>query len=61
MPKESLEAQYRDADFPKAMGMIDAINWSSVLPEDDPDTAAMIWQNKFLDIMDECVPVQYLP
>ena len=42
------------------MGMIDAINWSSVLPEDDPDTAAMIWQNKFLDIMNECVPVQYL-
>jgi len=53
--------RYRDADFPKAMGMIDAINWSSVLPEDDPDTAAMIWQNKFLDIMNECVPVQYLP
>jgi len=40
------------------MGMIDAINWSSVLPEDDPDTAVMIWQNKFLDLMDECVPVQ---
>ena len=59
VPKESLEVQ--NADFPKAIGMTDAINWSSVLPKDDPDTAVMIWQNKFLDIMDECLPVQCLP
>ena len=51
---------YNDADFPKAMDMIDAIN-GTVLPEDDPNTAAMIWQNKFLDIMDECIPTQCLP
>ena len=53
--------RYKDANFAKARDMIDAINWSSVLPMDNPDTAAMVWQNKFLDIIDECIPVQRLP
>ena len=50
--------RYKDANFAKARDMI---NWSSVLPMDNPDTAAMVWQNKFLDIMDECIPAQRLP
>ena len=53
--------RYKDANFAKARDMINAINWSSVLPMDNPDTAAMVWQNKFLDIMDECIPAQRLP
>ncbi len=52
--------KYRDADFQKAKSMIDAIDWNSVLP-DDPDLAAIIWQSKFLDIMAQCIPTQYLP
>ena len=51
---------YRDADFEKASEMIRSIDWTSILPTDDPDSATIIWQSKFLEIMSECVPQHYL-
>ncbi len=53
--------KYKDADFQKAEEMIGAVDWSAMLSADDPDSAAIIWQNKFVEIMSECVPPQYLP
>ncbi len=53
--------KYKDADFQKAEERIGAVDWSVILSADDPDSAAIIWQNKFLKIMSECVPPHHLP
>ncbi len=53
--------KYKDADFQKAEEMIGAVDWSAILSADDPDSAAIVWKNKFLEIMSECVPLQCLP
>ena len=37
-----------------------AIDWNNILPEDDPDTAALLWHQKFLGIMNKCIPTQFL-
>jgi len=54
--------RYIDADFERAKAVIEAVDcsWTNILPEDELHTAALLWQQKFLDIMNKCVPTQFL-
>ena len=52
--------RYSCADFRKACELIDATDWDNLLPAEDVDLAAINWNNKFMDIMQTCIPQQTL-
>ena len=47
--------RYDLAEFDRAAEMLDAIEWSSLLP-DDVDSYWSCWSNYFLKIMELCIP-----
>ena len=52
--------RYRHADFTLAKQRIRDTNWDEFL-SDDIDSAWLGWQDKFLEIMEECIPRKVLP
>ena len=49
-----------NADFVKARNLIDQTDWDSLLSK-DVNTSACMWQSKFLEIMELCIPRVMLP
>ena len=52
--------RYQHADFTLAKQRIRDTNWKEFL-SDDIDSAWLGWQDKFLEIMEECIPRKVLP
>ena len=48
--------RYTQADFDKASEMIDTYDWDSLLLGKSVDEACLAWQEKFLSIMEQCIP-----
>ena len=40
--------------------MIEETDWNSILSDSDVNKAAEQWSDRFLSIMEECIPCQYL-
>ena len=51
---------YSQADWEKAGDLIDSFDWNSLL-SDDINEAWSNWSQKFLSIMNECIPKKKLP
>ena len=51
---------YRQGDYEKACRMIEETDWSNILTGDDISKAAANWTERFLAIMEECIPRRYL-
>ena len=43
------------ADYEKATELLEHVDWSDVLSS-DMDTAAQMWEERFLNIMEQCMP-----
>jgi len=52
--------RYSLTDFERACELIDDTDWASILPQNDINTAAVNWHNKFLEMMSICIPRQTL-
>ena len=52
--------RYALADFPRARELLEDTNWDSIL-SGDVDQAWSLWHQKFLDIMEQCIPKGSLP
>ena len=46
---------YKNADFTKAYKLIDSVIWDSMLTE-DIDSSLFLWQQRFMFIMEDCMP-----
>ena len=46
---------YKNADFNRACKVIDSVGWDSILT-DDIDSSLFSWQQRFMSIMEECIP-----
>ena len=46
---------YENADFNTACELIDSVDWDSILT-DDIDSSLFLWQQRFMSIMEECIP-----
>ena len=51
---------YRHADWAKAGDLIEDVDWESLL-DDNIDISWSNWHNKFISIMEECIPKKRLP
>ena len=51
---------YRQGDYEKACRMIEETVWSNILTGDNISKAAANWTERFLAIMEECIPRRYL-
>ena len=47
--------RYKYADYEKATELLEHVDWSDVLSS-DMDTAAQMWEECFLNIMEQCIP-----
>ena len=45
----------KNADFNRACELIDSVGWDSILT-DDIDSSLFLWQQRFMSIMEECIP-----
>ena len=52
--------KYVQADFGKACSLIEGTNWDALI-SNDVNVSLKNWQNKFLSIIEECIPKQTLP
>ena len=52
--------RYAMADFSRACDLLDATNWDPITAM-DIDQAWEFWQQKFLSIMEQCIPKGSLP
>ena len=53
--------KYSQADFPKASDLIEETDWEHLFHGKSVDEACCIWQEKFLSIMEQCIPKGVLP
>ena len=53
--------KYSQADFSKASDLIDETDWEHLFHGKSVDEACCIWQEKFLSIMEQCIPKGVLP
>lgn len=51
---------YKYADWPRTQRLIDETNWNSLI-SDDINASWDCWQQRFLEIMEECIPQKSLP
>ena len=54
-PNQRTIWRYKYADYEKATELLEHVDWSDVLSS-DMDTAAQIWEERFLNIMEQCIP-----
>jgi len=48
--------KYAQADFEKANRLIEATDWTFLHNETNVDLAWDIWEKKFMEIMEKCIP-----
>ena len=53
--------KYDNADFDKANRVISDADWSFLKDQIDVDVAWDLWEQKFLSIMEECIPKGTVP
>ena len=47
--------RYKYADYEKVTELLECVDWSNILSS-DIDTAAQMWEEHFLNIMEQCMP-----
>ena len=48
--------KYAQADFEKANRLIETTDWTPLYNESNIDSAWDMWETKFMEIMEECIP-----
>ena len=51
---------YKHGDFEMASRLIEGTDWNNLLTGNDIDVVAQNWTDKFLSIMEQCIPHRYL-
>ena len=61
IPNRRLVWRYKLADWDMACDCIETTNWTAFLVPGDMDSTWKNWSDKFLLIIDECIPKAFLP